>query len=90
MPKRTFTIQTHDPQADDWYVLSITLMILHDVPDRSNMSSRAGNPGITAPESALKPYGRPDHTFDCWCLIANDANTEVLTSTTIRRMQSRN
>jgi len=33
-------------------------------------------------------YGRSDHTLDCWCQIANDANTKVLTSITKRRMQS--
>lgn len=54
LPKRPVTMQTHDPQKDDRYMLSTTPMTFHDVPDHDEISNKAGNPGITVPEGSVK------------------------------------
>jgi len=67
-PRRPYTMQPHDPLADNTYMPSTTHVILHDVPDHNEAGDKTGNPGITPPEGNAKPCGRPDRTFDCWCL----------------------
>jgi len=54
VPKRTVTMQTHDPQEDERYMLSTTLMTFHDVLDHNEVSNKTGNPGITTPGGAVK------------------------------------
>lgn len=68
LPKRAFTMQTHDLQEDDRYEPSTTPMTLHDVPDHAEAHNPTDNPGIIAPEGSMKHMDKPDHTFDCWCL----------------------
>jgi hypothetical protein len=45
---------THDPQEDERYILSTTLMTFHDVPGHNEVPNKTGNPGITASGDAVK------------------------------------